>query len=199
MLRDTSLPENDHDLDGRLSDFVNFVLENLDNFAPDTFPNLQFADEFDFLQAPVQVPPTSPVSHTRSVSPVSSGATEPIFHTLQNAATDENLEVSAERSVSAAPQYMPSAAAPVISEAVELDLSAKVLCTFATYLGFDYHEVALGNLLNHLNTCPLGRVRTFCTHCFKHGPVSVVYAHELICSDKHRPNYAPSSDGSISE
>ena len=102
-------------------------------------------------------------------------------------------------SATAAPQYVPQAAATVVSEAEELDLHAKAMCTFAAYLGYDYHMVELGDLLGHLARCPLGHVRTFCAYCFKHGPVYVVSSHELVCSDNPHPAFFPSSKAESSE
>ena len=109
-------------------------------------------------------------------------------------------------SATAAPQYVPQAAATVVSEAEELDLHAEAMCTFAAYLGYDYHMVELGDLLGHLAIAilrcqlgPLGHVRTFCAYCFKHGPVNVVSSHELVCSDNPHPTYFPRSDAESSE
>ena len=122
---------------------------------------------------------------------------EPLI--IHDAAPVVGHEVVIKHSVSAFPQYTPNAAATVISEAEELDLNAELMCTFVVYLGYNYHMVQFGNLLRHLATYPLGRMRTFCAHWFKHGPVYVVSSHELVCSDNARPTSFPSSDGYSSD
>ena len=62
MLHDVPPQEEQGDLSERFNDYVNFILDNLESIAPDALPNLQIVDEFDFLNSPTQVPPTSPIS-----------------------------------------------------------------------------------------------------------------------------------------
>ena len=195
MLRDVT-PQGDHsDLSERFSDFVNFIMENFDTIAPEALPNLQFGDEFDFPDSPLPVPQASPASS--SASSISSVASEATI--LNETVQIVDHEVVNEQSDTAAPQYTPLANAAVISEAEEIDLHAEVMCTFSAYLGYDYHYTTLGDLLGHLAICPLGRIRTFCTHCFKHGPVYVMSSHELVCSQNARPAYFPSSNAETSD
>ena len=102
MLRDVT-PQGDHsDLSERFSDFVNFIMENFDTIAPEALPNLQFGDEFDFPDSPLQVPQASPASS--SASSISSVASEATI--LNETVQIVDHEVVNEQSDTAAPQYL---------------------------------------------------------------------------------------------